>query len=251
MPSGSSSSRLQELAQRLARHHLDHAAEHVGGVAVVPGAARLVGQRQPGDASANCALLMSRAPMRRVAIGLLHQARAEEAVGQARRCGAAGRAPSSAAARPPAPASSGRRVRSSRRRPSRRRRPGCISTPARRDRACLLRPASSRPRWQRLGHRIDAEDVVDLHRCGLRRVALAHRLDIGRLAAAQIISTAPGIFLAATSARIQSPIFARPAGDSRLSGSAAGLAAGLRRASRPQQQAERGARAGGRWCGSA
>jgi hypothetical protein len=42
--------RRQEYTQRLAGSHLDHAAEHVGAVAVVPGAARLVGQRQLGDA---------------------------------------------------------------------------------------------------------------------------------------------------------------------------------------------------------
>ena len=51
----------EELVERLARRHLDHPAEHVGGGAVVPLAAGLEEQRQPGQAVADAGEVDARA----------------------------------------------------------------------------------------------------------------------------------------------------------------------------------------------
>ena len=84
---------LLELVERFAGNDLDEAAEHVNRVAVVPGRAGLIGERQLGEAVHEVGVGELAAHQIDPLVGLLDERIAEETVGDSRRNAASGPAP--------------------------------------------------------------------------------------------------------------------------------------------------------------
>ena len=74
---------LLELIERFSGDHLDHPTEDIDRMAVVPGRARLVGERQFGEAFGEIGIVDVTGKQASVDIGLLDQSLAEETVGEA------------------------------------------------------------------------------------------------------------------------------------------------------------------------